>query len=70
MKYKNSSYLLYIKIIIFQVDLWSAGCVILEIILGYNALKGKTEKEQMEKIFELCGSEVSDDVLKLPNYKE
>ncbi|KAK4279406.1 hypothetical protein QN277_011192 [Acacia crassicarpa] len=39
-----------------SVDLWSAGCVFAELFLGKPLLKGRTEVEQLHKIFKLCGS--------------
>ncbi|XP_022133888.1 probable serine/threonine-protein kinase At1g54610 isoform X3 [Momordica charantia] len=38
------------------VDLWSIGCVFAELHLGKPVLKGRTEVEQLHKIFKLCGS--------------
>ncbi|CAK8540674.1 unnamed protein product [Lathyrus sativus] len=38
------------------VDLWSVGCVFAELFLGKPVLKGRTEVEQLHKIFKLCGS--------------
>ncbi|KAL0535532.1 hypothetical protein IC582_029865 [Cucumis melo] len=38
------------------VDLWSIGCVFAELHLGKPLLKGRTEVEQLHKIFRLCGS--------------
>ncbi|CAH9071102.1 unnamed protein product [Cuscuta epithymum] len=38
------------------VDLWSAGCVFAELFFGRPLLKGRTEVEQLHKIFKLCGS--------------
>ncbi|KAL8143947.1 hypothetical protein V2J09_016979 [Rumex salicifolius] len=38
------------------VDLWSAGCVFAEVLLGKPILQGRTEVEQIHKIFKLCGS--------------
>lgn len=38
------------------VDLWSVGCVFAELFLGRPLLKGRTEVEQLHKIFKLCGS--------------
>ncbi|GMH30215.1 hypothetical protein Nepgr_032058 [Nepenthes gracilis] len=38
------------------VDLWSTGCVFAELLLRKPILKGKTEVEQLHKIFRLCGS--------------
>ncbi|KAG8384663.1 hypothetical protein BUALT_Bualt04G0141400 [Buddleja alternifolia] len=39
-----------------EVDLWSVGCVFAELFIGRPFLKGRTEVEQLHKIFKLCGS--------------
>ncbi|GMN42180.1 hypothetical protein TIFTF001_011391 [Ficus carica] len=39
-----------------SVDLWSVGCVFAELFLKKPILKGRTEVEQLHKIFKLCGS--------------
>ncbi|RRT72477.1 hypothetical protein B296_00014795 [Ensete ventricosum] len=39
-----------------SVDLWSVGCVFAEMFLGKPILQGRTEVEQLHKIFKLCGS--------------
>ncbi|CAM8978193.1 unnamed protein product [Rhodiola kirilowii] len=39
-----------------SVDLWSVGCVFAEILTGKPILQGRTEVEQLHKIFRLCGS--------------
>ncbi|XP_027925880.1 protein IMPAIRED IN BABA-INDUCED STERILITY 1-like isoform X2 [Vigna unguiculata] len=39
-----------------SVDIWSVGCVFSEFFLGKPILKGRTEVEQLHKIFKLCGS--------------
>ncbi|XP_058727413.1 cyclin-dependent kinase C-2 C-like [Vicia villosa] len=39
-----------------SVDLWSVGCVFAELFLGKPILKGRTEVEQLHKVFKLCGS--------------
>ncbi|MCL7041401.1 hypothetical protein MKW94_029978 [Papaver nudicaule] len=39
-----------------SVDLWSVGCLFAELLLGKPILKGRTEVEQLHKIFKLCGS--------------
>lgn len=44
-----------------SVDLWSVGCVLAELYVGKPILKGRTEVEQLHKIFKLCGSPQSDD---------
>ncbi|MFQ6671324.1 hypothetical protein Gotur_035908 [Gossypium turneri] len=38
------------------VDLWSAGCILAELISGKPIMPGRTEVEQLHKIFKLCGS--------------
>ncbi|CAK9314761.1 unnamed protein product [Citrullus colocynthis] len=38
------------------VDLWSTGCILAELYSGKPILPGKTEVEQLHKIFKLCGS--------------
>ncbi|KAH0655028.1 hypothetical protein KY285_029910 [Solanum tuberosum] len=53
------------------VDLWGVGCVLGELSTGKPIMPGKTEVEQLHKIFKLCGSP-SDDFWqqsKLPNAK-
>ncbi|KAI3452265.1 hypothetical protein Pfo_008930 [Paulownia fortunei] len=42
------------------VDLWSVGCVFAELFIGRPLLKGRTEVEQLHKIFKLCGSPPDD----------
>ncbi|KAL8019377.1 putative protein kinase [Plasmopara halstedii] len=39
----------------FSVDLWSIGCIFGELLLGKPILQGKTEIEQLQMIFGLCG---------------
>ncbi|XP_020577885.1 probable serine/threonine-protein kinase At1g54610 [Phalaenopsis equestris] len=39
-----------------SVDLWSVGCVFAELFLKKAILQGRTEVEQLHKIFKLCGS--------------
>lgn len=43
-----------------SVDLWSVGCVFAELLLGKPILRGRTEVEQLHKIFKLCGSPPED----------
>ncbi|KAK8931211.1 putative serine/threonine-protein kinase [Platanthera zijinensis] len=38
------------------VDLWSAGCILAELLVGKPIMPGRTEVEQLHKIFKLCGS--------------
>ncbi|CAA7393510.1 unnamed protein product [Spirodela intermedia] len=39
-----------------SIDMWSVGCVLAELLLGKPILQGRTEVEQLHKIFKLCGS--------------
>eukprot|EP00898_Chlorokybus_atmophyticus_P008723 jgi/Chlat1/8852/Chrsp91S08186 len=53
------------------VDLWSVGCIFAELVLGRPLLPGKNEMEQLNKIFQLCGSPTEENwpgVSKLPWY--
>ncbi|KDO55459.1 hypothetical protein CISIN_1g005119mg [Citrus sinensis] len=43
-----------------SVDLWSVGCVFAELLIGKPILQGRTEVEQLHKIFKLCGSPPDD----------
>ncbi|XP_039006401.1 probable serine/threonine-protein kinase At1g09600 [Hibiscus syriacus] len=38
------------------VDLWSSGCILAELFVGKPIMSGRTEVEQLHKIFKLCGS--------------
>ncbi|CAM8932131.1 hypothetical protein QQ045_022860 [Rhodiola kirilowii] len=38
------------------VDLWSAGCILAELLAGRPIMPGRTEVEQLHKIYQLCGS--------------
>lgn len=51
------------------VDLWSAGCILAELLTGKPILPGRTEVEQLHKIFKLCGSPTEEywKKYKLPN---
>ncbi|KAL5541792.1 hypothetical protein UlMin_009502 [Ulmus minor] len=42
------------------VDLWSAGCILAELLAGKPIMPGRTEVEQLHKIFKLCGSPSED----------
>ncbi|TXG55147.1 hypothetical protein EZV62_020403 [Acer yangbiense] len=42
------------------VDLWSTGCILGELFAGKPILPGKTEVEQLHRIFKLCGSPLED----------
>jgi serine/threonine protein kinase len=53
------------------VDNWSVGCIFAELLLGKPLLQGKTEMEQLDLIFKLCGTptagEVSKETRELPH---
>ncbi|KAK8936379.1 putative serine/threonine-protein kinase [Platanthera zijinensis] len=42
------------------VDLWSTGCILAELYAGKPIMPGRTEVEQLHKIFKLCGSPSDD----------
>ncbi|ONK70332.1 uncharacterized protein A4U43_C05F32640 [Asparagus officinalis] len=42
------------------IDLWSAGCLLAEMFVGRPIMPGRTEVEQLHKIFKLCGSPPED----------
>ncbi|XP_076919771.1 putative serine/threonine-protein kinase At1g09600 [Bidens hawaiensis] len=50
------------------VDLWSTGCILGELYAGNPIMPGRTEVEQLHKIFKLCGSP-SDDYWKKSNLR-
>ncbi|KAF0895222.1 hypothetical protein E2562_008561 [Oryza meyeriana var. granulata] len=39
-----------------SVDMWSTGCILAELLAGKPIMPGRTEVEQIHKIFKLCGS--------------
>jgi serine/threonine protein kinase len=46
-----------------KVDIWSAGCILAELLHGSPILPGQTEVEQLHKIFKLCGSDGAADLV-------
>ncbi|KAG2244156.1 hypothetical protein Bca52824_094014 [Brassica carinata] len=40
----------------FGIDLWSAGCILGELLTGRPIMPGRTEVEQLHRIYKLCGS--------------
>uniref|UniRef100_K3WI05 Cyclin-dependent kinase 2 homolog n=1 Tax=Globisporangium ultimum (strain ATCC 200006 / CBS 805.95 / DAOM BR144) TaxID=431595 RepID=K3WI05_GLOUD len=39
-----------------SIDMWSIGCVFAELYIGHPIFQGKTELEQINKIFDICGT--------------
>lgn len=39
-----------------EIDNWSAGCIIAELLLQKAIFPGRDERDQMEKVFSICGS--------------
>lgn len=39
-----------------SVDIWSVGCLFSELLTGVSPFRGSKENEQVEKIFEKCGT--------------
>lgn len=54
------------------IDMWSVGCIMGELILNAPLLQGKSDIEQIHKIFSLVGSPTEENWPKhteLPNLK-
>ncbi|KAK1395604.1 putative serine/threonine-protein kinase [Heracleum sosnowskyi] len=43
-----------------SVDIWSAGCILAELYVGEPIFPGRTEVDQLHRIFMLCGSPSDD----------
>ena len=41
------------------VDMWSVGCILTELLIGKVAFRGKSEPEQLNLIFKVCGTPTS-----------
>ena len=39
-----------------EVDMWSVGCILAELLIGKALFTGKDEPEQCDRIMRLCGS--------------
>lgn len=50
-----------------SLDMWSIGCVMAELFLGYPLFPGKTEVEQINRIFDICGTPTKEN---WPNYDQ
>lgn len=46
------------------VDVWSVGCILAELLIGRPLLPGKTEIDQLDKIFSLLGYPAVDNSLR------
>ncbi|KAI4366840.1 hypothetical protein MLD38_022657 [Melastoma candidum] len=42
------------------IDFWSAGCLLAEMYAGHPIMPGRTEVEQLHRIFKLCGTPQDD----------
>lgn len=49
-----------------SIDMWSIGCVFAELYIGHPIFQGKTELEQITKIFDICGTPTTET---WPDYK-
>ncbi|XP_052115425.1 uncharacterized protein LOC107480334 isoform X2 [Arachis duranensis] len=49
----------------YNIDLWSAGCLLAEMFVGRPFMPGRTEVEQLHLIFKLCGSPPEDYWIKM-----
>jgi cyclin-dependent kinase 12/13 len=49
-----------------SIDMWSVGCVFAELYIGHPIFQGKTELEQITKIFDICGTPTTES---WPDYK-
>lgn len=47
----------------YSVDMWSAGCILGELVLGKTLMAGKLEMEQLNLIFDLLGTPTPNDGL-------
>jgi cyclin-dependent kinase 12/13 len=43
-----------------EIDMWSAGCIFGELVCGQPILPGRVEQDQLEKIYQLCGTPVAE----------
>jgi len=55
-----------------KVDIWSAGCIFIELLTRQSPFPGNNEKHQMDLIFRMCGTPTEENwpgVSKLEGYK-
>jgi len=56
-----------------EVDMWSIGCVLIELVTSRNFLPGSSEQQQLEAICKLCGTPSEENwggVSNLSNYNQ
>ncbi|KAF2072403.1 hypothetical protein CYY_006278 [Polysphondylium violaceum] len=56
-----------------EVDMWSVGCVLIELVTSRNFLPGSSEQQQLEAICKLCGTPSEENwagVSNLANYNQ
>jgi len=46
----------------YAIDMWSVGCIVIEMLIRKPLLKGKTSKDQLRLIMSLLGNPAADDV--------
>lgn len=54
--YRPPDILLGSKTYLTSVDIWSIGCIFAEMIIGHPLFVGKSENDQLDKIFEVIGT--------------
>ena len=42
------------------IDMWSFGCIMVELYIGYPIFPGESEQDQMSRIMEIVGVPTSD----------
>jgi glycogen synthase kinase 3 beta len=53
------------------IDVWSAGCVIAEMILGFPIFGGESSVDQLVEIIKILGTPTKSQILEMnPNYKD
>eukprot|EP00657_Telonema_sp_P-1_P001983 TRINITY_DN1479_c0_g1_i1.p1 TRINITY_DN1479_c0_g1~~TRINITY_DN1479_c0_g1_i1.p1 ORF type:complete len:312 (+),score=22.29 TRINITY_DN1479_c0_g1_i1:50-985(+) len=56
-----------------EIDNWSAGCIIAELLLKKPLFPGQNERDQMDKVFSICGTPTEQrwpGVTSLPYYRQ